>query len=369
MSNLFSSRLAFLDNLCALLHRNDNGKDDNALSISIDAGWGYGKTFFMNSLGDKLKEEGSIVVPFNAWESDISEDAFIAFADALITKLVDYVETETFKNEFLRLANSSIMTFGKMLFSSAVASNGILNAVFNFAKNTGDEFQKQKIREEGFFASGVKKTHLEEVKATLNKSLAYFFENCKSEFGDKRIFILVDELDRCRPDYSIQLLERVKHLFSNSKLCFVFAVNMKELRKSVVHEFGGIDSTIYFEKFFDYSFTLPEPSINDFLESFEKACIEPLNMCRALLSQMIRDAGTEINLREIEQMFRYFDTICDMDPEFKRFNGYSFYVPVAIFSRVVDGEFFKDCFGMNNSFRFESYFKKDYRFKNSVYKR
>lgn len=116
MFNLFSSRLAFLDNLCALLHRNNNGKDGNALSISIDAGWGYGKTFFMNSLGEKLKEEGSIVVPFNAWESDISEDAFIAFADALITKLVDYVEPENFKNEFLRLANSSIMTFGKMLF-------------------------------------------------------------------------------------------------------------------------------------------------------------------------------------------------------------------------------------------------------------
>lgn len=58
-----------------------------------------------------------------------------------------------------------------------------------------------------------------------------------------------------------------------------------------------------------------------------------------------------------------------MDPEFKRFNGYSFYIPIAIFSRVVDGEFFKDCFGRNNSFRFESYLKKDYRFKNSVYNR
>ena len=43
------------------------------------------------------------------------------------------------------------------------------------------------------------------------------------------LVIFVDELDRCRPDFALDVLEKVKHVFDVSSVFFVFAVNKEEL--------------------------------------------------------------------------------------------------------------------------------------------
>lgn len=78
MSELFDSRKQFLNNLVSLL-LSGNRKADESLAVSIDAGWGFGKTFFLDRLAERLKEDNQLVVRFNAWETDLSNDAFISF--------------------------------------------------------------------------------------------------------------------------------------------------------------------------------------------------------------------------------------------------------------------------------------------------
>lgn len=54
----------------------------------------------------------------------------------------------------------------------------------------------------------------------------------KSDSATKIVFI-IDELDRCRPDYALNLLEIIKHFFTVPNVHFVLGVNLRELENSV----------------------------------------------------------------------------------------------------------------------------------------
>jgi hypothetical protein len=72
------------------------------------------------------------------------------------------------------------------------------------------------------------------------------------------LFVFVDELDRCRPDYAIRLLEGVKHLFDAQGVCFVFSTNLVQLAASARGVYGGdFDASRYLQRFFAFQFQLP----------------------------------------------------------------------------------------------------------------
>ncbi len=74
-----------------------------------------------------------------------------------------------------------------------------------------------------------------------------------------QLVIFVDELDRCRPSYAVQLLERIKHYFDDDRVLFVFSVNLTQLQRTVKTYYGeSFDSTRYLDKFFDLRVTMPE---------------------------------------------------------------------------------------------------------------
>ncbi len=90
------------------------------------------------------------------------------------------------------------------------------------------------------------------------------------------IFVLVDELDRCRPTFSIQLLENIKHLFGVPGVYFVIATNIDQLSHSVGAVYGtGFNSEGYLKRFFDQEYILPEPDNESYAEFlFEKHSIK-----------------------------------------------------------------------------------------------
>ena len=69
---------------------------------------------------------------------------------------------------------------------------------------------------------------------------------------------IIDELDRCRPTFAIELLERVKHIFDVPNLVFAFGINRDELCSSLQSIYGNIDADVYLRRFFDMEFTLPQ---------------------------------------------------------------------------------------------------------------
>ena len=84
---------------------------------------------------------------------------------------------------------------------------------------------------------------------------------------EKPLVIMIDELDRCRPSYAVELLEVAKHLFAVDNVVFVLAVNRAELAHSVKALYGsGFCAERYLRRFFDLDFRLPEPRRDRFVQ-------------------------------------------------------------------------------------------------------
>lgn len=50
--------------------------------------------------------------------------------------------------------------------------------------------------------------------------------------------IIVDELDRCKPTFAIEFLEKLKHIFDVDNLVFVTFINHNELANTVKGIYG-----------------------------------------------------------------------------------------------------------------------------------
>lgn len=88
-----------------------------------------------------------------------------------------------------------------------------------------------------------------------------------SNLLDKQLLIIVDELDRCKPSYAVELLEIVKHFFTSKHLVFLFACNKYELTNTVKLAYGqNFDGHKYLNRFFDYEFTLPKIDIKNYMK-------------------------------------------------------------------------------------------------------
>lgn len=134
-------------------------------------------------------------------------------------------------------------------------------ANFGLDKIGVNEERKDELKDIFFNSTSVDISNIKEY-IQYKKTVKSFKESLSRNTSLK--VILIDELDRCKPNYAIELLETVKHFFGVKNLIFIFLVNKKQLKESI----GKTDDncTEYFEKFFDIQFKLPELEYEDFIE-------------------------------------------------------------------------------------------------------
>ena len=181
---------------------------DNQMVLAIDSPWGTGKSSFLKMWNQKLINEGYDTIFFNAWENDFVEDAFIAFVDEIREALRDRPVDNLIENAKL-LGELMFKNSPKILAKIIEKSTGVniddiisTDDVSNLIGDKIDEYKNTKDSIKKF------KSELENIaQETVNVT-------------GKPIIIFVDELDRCRPDFAIRLLERVKHLFSVKNIIF-----------------------------------------------------------------------------------------------------------------------------------------------------
>lgn len=115
------------------------------------------------------------------------------------------------------------------------------------------------LAKEQFDAYEQNKKSFSEFKKTLQK----FSETMAKEMP---IIFMIDELDRCRQNYAIELLEKVKHLFSIKGIVFVLGIDKQQLGRSVSVLYGNIDVDGYLSRLIDIDYMLPRPDIKNFVE-------------------------------------------------------------------------------------------------------
>lgn len=148
-----------------------------------------------------------------------------------------------------------------------------------------------------------------------------------------RLIVFIDELDRCRPEYAVRLLERIKHYFLDDRITFVFSVNMGELQHAIKHHYGNdFDACRYLDRFFDLRLDLPPANYEYFY------CQIGMNsnyfyesVCRAVTEQY------KFSLRETAKFFRLAKTAAHKATHDSWYNSFdnasmlfSYIVPLVI---------------------------------------
>ncbi len=244
-----------------LLFRNENAataltriieNTEGGYTLSINADWGYGKTTFVKMWNLKLQEKGYKTIYFNAWESDFVADPMMALIDGLR----EGFESKDLPQEKLQLSQAIWKSAVKLM--QLIPQLKIIGEVTEILQNgiydcLEDENKLQK--------------HHSYHKLILDfkEQLSNF---AKEISPDKQLIIFVDELDRCRPDYAVQMLERIKHFFSIDNIIFVLSIDKGVLCKSIRAIYGGldIDTEAYLRRFIDLDFNLPKPNPRDFIK-------------------------------------------------------------------------------------------------------
>jgi hypothetical protein len=227
-----------------------------SLVISLNAGFGAGKTTFFKMWADSIKKrDGSNEVPLvaevNAWNDDYCGDPFVS----LVTALLEALKGENQDTQDLRNAAKDVAWFLTGLGGQVVSKFTGIDVVA-----AGELAEKKKAARtehhrapQGLLDAFLgKKEALQLLKSSIRKIVK----------GDKpSVLVLVDELDRCRPDYAISYLETIKHIFDIHGIVFVIAVDRRQLECSAKAAFGAdLDFPEYYRKFVQREVALPTPN-------------------------------------------------------------------------------------------------------------
>jgi len=222
--------------------------------LALDSPWGTGKTTVVRMLRASLKKDGITSVYFNAWKEDYVSDPLIPMV-AAIDELT-FADPEAGKQFGERMA-----TVKKV--ASKVAKRGLVAAVKLATLNTLDldEVAEDVLAASaGEVADDVIESFKQE-KASLDRFRDALDEAVKTidpDGASKPLVFFIDELDRCRPTFAIELLERVKHLFDVKHIVFVLSIDKKQLEAITAAIYGErIDAPEYLRRFIDLEYTLP----------------------------------------------------------------------------------------------------------------
>lgn len=240
----------------------------------IDGGWGTGKTEFCQKLIRLMQQQHPDYQPIyiDAFRSDHSGEPLLALL-AEIIKSCTPEDTDGQQSERKRLTReiSKLVKFGIKTGANALSHYFLKQSVDDLAEEfqqiTSDEQEAKNVAEtvtdvaakitDYTIDATVEALLKEQIEAEKNLET---LKACLTELAeDKPIILFIDELDRCRPDYAVDMLEVIKHVFDIENVKVVLVTNTKQLRAAINHRYGvEVDAQKYLDKFLKYSFALPE---------------------------------------------------------------------------------------------------------------
>lgn len=295
---------------------------DGSLVVALDAGFGAGKTTFIdmwrNDLSERRKAGDFVPMPvvLNAWESDHCGDPLLAILASLIEALEAWEGGAQSDHSELKKAVKNVAWFAAGLGSEFAAKWTGLNPV-----KAGDlATAKSKDRE-------AKTPDFIEIYRKRVEAFKNLHKNLASSFGGDvpKVIVFVDELDRCRPDYAVSYLETIKHIFSIKGMVFVLAIDQEHLANSARALFGqSLNFAEYFRKFCHRIIALPKPNdagvkrllegyVDRYLNVAGKRCsrMNTRNCTQANIVEMA--VGLKLRPRQLQEAFRILGHITHSD--------------------------------------------------------
>ena len=229
--------------------------------ISLDARWGEGKTFYVRQIEKSLE-----YLTMNEFGTDDSNDKTESLASYFAGTAIEGI---TLNNSYLPvyynawLYDNHTDPLMSLLYVIVKKCGILINS--KLPKDFSERMKKLlksvqlgMISGEGLIEALENKDIFEEIQLAedIREKVKQIFDEVIVEHAQKLV-IFIDELDRCRPSFALEMLERLKHYFDDDRIIFV-AKNKEQLTHTISNYYGvGFDSTGYLNKFFDLEANLP----------------------------------------------------------------------------------------------------------------
>ncbi|MBD8145460.1 KAP family P-loop NTPase fold protein [Pantoea agglomerans] len=261
------------------------GQNDNYV-LNLNAKWGTGKSYFLKRWVQEI-EQTYPTVYIDAWSSDHSSDPLLSVVSEVINKLKELKKISAIEQKLFEGVAKAVKATAPAVIKAVVRKQleraGVnldeLGDVFSNddAAEAGAKLVEQAIKAHNEASVGVKK-----IKSSVQDWLKSVVGSTERRYP---LFIFIDELDRCRPTYAIEMLETIKHIFDMKNVVFVIATDKEQLEHSIRAIYGAeFDSRLYLERFFSRTVTLSNPSRIDFIrrkvaesKTFKNYCDDDTN--------------------------------------------------------------------------------------------
>jgi energy-coupling factor transporter ATP-binding protein EcfA2 len=257
-TNDILQRQQFGDALSNLVTRSTDG-----LVISLDGKWGEGKTTFVKMWQGLLKEKGIPSIYIDAFQNDYTEDAFISIASA-ITSYVDQNSADSQKSlvfkDKAKKVGVRLLSWTAKIGIKAATLGIIKESDFDALSEIGDEVAADTsetiadLVKERLNAHSKENEIIQSFRESLSGLPANLIDNSSG-----RLVIVIDELDRCRPSFAVEVLEKIKHLFSVNNVVFLLVMHKQQLEEAIKSVYGAnIDAHTYLQKFINVETSIPK---------------------------------------------------------------------------------------------------------------
>ena len=260
------NRQPFIDKVLSILET--LSKDKRGISFAIDGDWGSGKTFVLEQLEKQLEpiqsEETAndryFLFHYNCWQYDYYDEPAVAIISAMLEKAYSMNNSKLEKTVKVswNMAKEKLIGIGNEFVKNKIGID-VVETVTDFQK----EWQKQELDNNSFDKWFSFKKTIDSTRKTIHEIAS-----------EKTVVIIVDELDRCMPNYAIKVLERLHHIFDGiDNVILIFAIDASHLQHSVKSIFGNKDDKTvdrYLRKFINFELKLDYGNIqNNVLEKYQ----------------------------------------------------------------------------------------------------
>ena len=293
--------------------------------IVIDGKWGTGKSEFCEKFIAFAKNKSSHeYIYIDCFKHDSSDDPLLMLLSAVSNK----IENPKLRDDLIKKSVPVLKVvggyIGKAALSWALQTKadkflGDLSKAVSISKESvvkGVSEASEKIVDVGMDQVFEDLEKIQENITLLRNALEQIALT-------KKIIIVIDELDRCRPVFALNVLEKVKHIFDINGIKIIFSTNLSHLESVAMREYGDdIDAEKYLTKFYKYKIVLNDEttdagykyennSYNEFLRLLDrreelKDFLDTENSHQFFKDMILRD---KLTLRDVENFFRNYDVL------------------------------------------------------------
>lgn len=256
------SRRAFVDRMIEVTETIASNQKN--VCYALNGAWGVGKSFVLELFEQYVKNEQSeetasnkyFLFHYNCWEYDYYEEPLVAIVSSMLDEMEK--QEKLFSSQAKAIIKSALKIIGKGLLAK------------------GNELVEEKtginLEEVASVIRDANETRIKELEENekydsnfnFKKTLNAMKETVKSISKEKTLIFVVDELDRCLPEYAIKVLERLHHVFDNiPNVQVIIAVDKKQFEHTVKNIYGeGTNVDKYLAKFIDFEMNLDEGDLS-----------------------------------------------------------------------------------------------------------